>query len=231
MKLDLHSLISNHEFKPSEYVLIHVGASTCQEAEFYDQFEFKEVLWIEALPDIYEVAKLKLKSFKNQNVINSLVWKDKNVPFRLFRSSNNGESTSLLEPKNHLRIHPWVQFHRLDSEISSTTLDEITRDYEQSRFVLVLDVQGAELAVIQGAGQALSKTDVLFCEASAIELYKNQALIVEIMDFLGRNGFKLFKHNLTFNTPYGDAFFLEKQHFISKTYRSQTQNYILGLYA
>lgn len=210
MKLDLHSLISTHGLKPAEYVLIHVGASTCQEAEFYELFEFKEVIWIEALPDVYEIAKVLLKNFKNQSVINSLVWKEGNISFQLYRSSNDGESTSLLEPKDHLRIHPWVKFHRTDSQIVSTTLDEITKKYEEKRFFLVLDVQGAELAVIQGASETLSNTDFLFCEVSAIELYKDQALIGEIVNELEKNNFRLLKHDLTYKTPFGDALFLKR---------------------
>lgn len=56
--------------------------------------------------------------------------------------------------------------------------------------LLKIDVQGAELMVLEGATQSLKLVDHVYVECSYIELYEGQALLTDVVDFLGRQGFE-----------------------------------------
>jgi FkbM family methyltransferase len=55
--------------------------------------------------------------------------------------------------------------------------------------LMKLDVQGAELDVLEGCGALLDNIDYLYLEGSFVELYEGQALITDIVAFLHRRGF------------------------------------------
>lgn len=57
--------------------------------------------------------------------------------------------------------------------------------------LLKLDVQGSELAALQGCEDLLNKFKYVYVEASFIELYVGQALATDVVAFLLANGFAL----------------------------------------
>jgi FkbM family methyltransferase len=58
---------------------------------------------------------------------------------------------------------------------------------------LKLDVQGAELDVLRGAGKSLASAVVIELEAEFVPLYENQPLFGDIQVFLAARGFMLHK--------------------------------------
>jgi FkbM family methyltransferase len=96
-------------------------------------------------------------------------------------------SGSIRKPKNHLIVHPWctfdktitVQTKRLDTWCQENAIDRI--DF------MWMDVQGAEIDVIQGGRNALRNTRFLYTEYSNKELYEGQLtlkqLLKELSDF------------------------------------------------
>lgn len=200
--LDVHS-----------YTLVHIGASNCQEALYYDECHFKRVIWIEALEEIYIQGQSVLIDFPHQEIYQYLLsdLDDESVDF--YPASNNGESSSLLRPALHKRIHQSVKFGK--SEVmKTTTLNSVLRDHSDSldRFILVLDVQGAEKKILDGADQILPRVDAIFTEISAIPLYKGQVLFADLNRQITNLGFTLIKHDIATNSPYGDALYLRGEH-------------------
>jgi hypothetical protein len=53
-----------------------------------------------------------------------------------------------------------------------------------------IDVQGAELAVLQGC-DSLDEIDWIYVELSFVGLYQGQPLCDEIIGYLGEHGFRL----------------------------------------
>ena len=72
------------------------------------------------------------------------------------------------------------------------TLDEIIEKH-QLRFpdVIKIDVQGFELDVFKGAGNALKNTKYIIAELSFISLYQNQPQLTELLQFLEYSNFKI----------------------------------------
>jgi FkbM family methyltransferase len=79
------------------------------------------------------------------------------------------------------------------TEISATTLDEILeKNRHTSPNFIKIDVQGAELAAIQGARKAMSKCFAVEVEVEFTSLYQNQPLFSDIDSELRNNGFTFF---------------------------------------
>lgn len=57
--------------------------------------------------------------------------------------------------------------------------------------LLKLDVQGFELAVLEGCGELLSRFSYVYVEASFVELYVGQALATDVIRHLVDRGFRL----------------------------------------
>jgi FkbM family methyltransferase len=99
------------------------------------------------------------------------------------------KSSSLLAPERTVEVHPWLEFGdevtvktmRLDGLAARLGVDAI--DFFH------LDVQGAELMVLQGAGTLLPRIRTLWLEVEAVELYRGQPVKSDMGEFLRRAGF------------------------------------------
>jgi hypothetical protein len=107
-----------------------------------------------------------------------------------FHVSEADDSSSLLPigrrqtdafPGTTQRTTTTVHVRRLDEVL--TTADLI------GPVLLKIDVQGSELAVLQGAERLLSAIDAVLVEVSFVELYAGQALADEVWDELRNRGF------------------------------------------
>lgn len=114
-------------------------------------------------------------------------------------------SSSLLEPKEHLKQHTWCMFRR-NQVFNVTTLD--TLHLKEFDFIHI-DVQGAELKVFKGAVGSLKSVKAIWCEVANIELYKGQPMKKDIINFLTPLGFKV-KKDTCGDKKFGDVFFERK---------------------
>lgn len=103
-------------------------------------------------------------------------------------------SSSLLDAEDHAFHLPESTRFVATQTISVRRLDELAdelmRDDDQT--YLKLDVQGYELAAIQGASSVLERVSAVEVELSLVALYKNQPLYRDVLDVLGTEGFSVF---------------------------------------
>jgi FkbM family methyltransferase len=201
---------------------IHIGAHLVQERYDYKLNYMEPVFWVEGLPKIAEQADLLLADFSNQTLVQAVVSDFTGKSVRLNNSSNNGQSSSLLEPRIHSLIHPDVKFEPTGIYISTTIDDLLEKHFPVSAVaLLVLDIQGAELLALRGGQATLKKVDFIFTEVSTAKLYKNQPLFDDLSKFLNKFGFCLIEHNLSKRTFHGDALYIKKELAISKGIKTQ----------
>lgn len=74
---------------------------------------------------------------------------------------------------------------------------------------LNLDIQGAELMVLQGASEILKYFDYIYCEVNDKELYEKCAMTSDIDAFLSTHGFERKIKKMTTH-GWGDAFYIKK---------------------
>ncbi len=97
-------------------------------------------------------------------------------------------SNSLLPPKEHLKIFPWCTFEA--TRVETQRLDQLLTAGTIIDFMHI-DVQGAELLVLEGAGSLLATTKSIWLEVSHQEIYKGQPLAADVGRFLRESGFDL----------------------------------------
>ncbi len=77
-------------------------------------------------------------------------------------------------------------------EVPARRLDEVARDAGITEVdLLKLDCQGAELRILQGAGELLQRTRNIYTEVTFEPIYTNGAMFHELHAFLRAAGFKL----------------------------------------
>ena len=95
-------------------------------------------------------------------------------------------SSSLLEPADHKTVHPWCTFTKHHTSVCRLdSIMEVAPDY------IHMDVQGAELKVLEGAGALLKDVEAVWMEVANVELYRGQPLRAEVSRFMSLHGFEL----------------------------------------
>jgi len=188
--------------------LIHVGANLGQERELYARYNLK-VLWVEPLPDIFERLCENIKTFPKQTAVNHLLTDQDGAEYLFHIASNDGASSSLLEPARHKTLIPAVRFESTIT-LKSITLDslllqlgESSRSYQ----TLVVDTQGSELMVLKGAVRTLTQLKFVLAEAADFEAYAGCAQVDELTSYLNSAGFKLIRSDRQMESPQGERYF------------------------
>ena len=167
--------------------VLHIGAHKGQEANFYNRLS-ASVLWVEAIPEIYEILSLQISSFSNQKAMLALLGDENqnSVPFHV--SSNDSMSSSVYEFGSELGFENLSMTNTL--YLPMVRLDSILSDAESAKFPYwVLDVQGNELNVLTGSGSLLDHCRSIYTEVSTREVYKGGVLFQELKNFLNGKGF------------------------------------------
>jgi FkbM family methyltransferase len=109
-----------------------------------------------------------------------------------FHVSRENDSSSLKEiTSNQTDFFPGTEESETRS-VTTTTFEAWSSGRSIGRPSLAkIDVQGSELDVIRGMGEALKHIDYMYVEISFVELYRGQALASEIISYLNNLGFFL----------------------------------------
>ncbi len=185
--------------------VLHIGAHRGQEANYYSTLK-KSVIWIEAIPSVYEDLLKNIEKFGQQSAYQALLGNKSSAKERINLSSNSYESSSLFEfgiDMNHKNLS-MVDF----IELPMVRLDGMfTLKQLQMYKHWVIDVQGAELLVLQGAGDLLSNVTSIEIEVSTKVEYSGGAKWFDIRDFLEDFGF--FPLWLPKENSHEDVFFVK----------------------
>ena len=157
--------------------------------------------WVEAQPGLCSELRLSLDPELNV-VIEGAAWSESGLIQTLF-ITNNSQSSSLLELHEHLIEHPSVQVERQE-QVSTIRLDEVLPN--MSINFANFDIQGAELAALEGMGNLLQKTSIIYTEVNNRHLYLGCPLVGDLDAFLAGEGFKRIVTSWT-SHGWGDAIY------------------------
>jgi len=187
--------------------LIHVGANRGSEYQTYCARTHGPLLYVEAIPEMAESLRQRLDPqrphFMRQALVSDVA--GETVSFHI--ASNRGGSSSMFPPGRHAEIFPGITFDET-LELVTERLDDIVaeRPEESSYNVLVLDVQGAELKVLNGAPELLARVDAVFTEVSSEPLYEGGCTFLEVTNLLAEAGL-VFRAAEMKAEGWGDAFY------------------------
>jgi len=209
MLMPFGEIVSKYNLKPTG--ILHIGASHGEEFEAYTAAGMQLMIWIEAIPEVFEKLRKKLEPFPMAVSLNACIsdQEGKKVDFHI--TNNAGQSSSLLGLNLHRQMHPDVHVVKTIQCIT-TTIDAIVRDkgYDLSSYdFLNIDLQGAELLALKGMKDNLHKIKYAYIEVNEKELYTGCPLIADIDAYMQTFGFSRAEIKMT-DCGWGDALYLKK---------------------
>jgi FkbM family methyltransferase len=188
--------------------VVHVGANSGQERDVYAKYGLR-VIWIEPIPEVFESLRRNIEPYPLQSAYRYLVTNADGVETRLNIANNNGQSSSILNLKLHGDVWPEVHFTRTIT-VRSTTLASLLRTerIDTRRYdALVLDTQGSELLVLQGAEPIMRNLRFLKTEAADFESYEGCCQLGDIERFVAQHGFREQSRRRFAVRPEGGAYY------------------------
>jgi FkbM family methyltransferase len=203
MMLNFTDLIKKHNIKPRG--IIQLGAHHFQEAEEFVRLGIKDFVLIEPQKEAFEIMQINCINL-NVLAFNCAVSEFEGEADMFCDTVNEGQSASLLPPKQHLKEYPTIQFNRTE-KVNVHRLENLEFDREKYN-ILVMDIQGNELKALQGSGILLNTIDAIYTEVNFAELYENCVQIAELDEYLANSGFKRVETGQITNN-WTDAFYIK----------------------
>jgi FkbM family methyltransferase len=207
-----------------QLVICDIGACEGEDTVRYARaFPRSRVLAFEPLPANQTVIRANLARYQTANAeLVPVALSDRSGeakfhvssgrPHELFAGENwnyGNKSSSLLAPAQPGPMHGWIDFKE-SITVPTTTLDAFcaARGIKRVDFIQ-MDVQGAELLVLQGATTMLPRLSAIWLEVATREHYRGQPLDRDLARFMRGHGFILaYKSYLGPDTGEGDHLYL-----------------------
>jgi FkbM family methyltransferase len=182
------------------HLLIHVGADRGQGRVAYLKLGVKRIVWLEADP--VNVQYLK-KTYSSDQIISGIV-SNKDINQKPFYLMNNTALSSSISP---IDISS-PAFNKLIF-VESHKLDSVIEIHENEKAMLVIDVQGAEEDVLNGAQKVLSKSKYVVIEVALSSMgYTYQPSYETILEKLSSYGLKPSITRISRDKSYNDVLFI-----------------------
>lgn len=190
--------------------VLHLGASTGQERKEYDNYCKGNVLWVEAIPSVYEELVKNIEPYKNQKAFNACLSNVDNDEVVFNVSNNESQSSSILELGVHMDIHPEV--HYIDQiKMKTQRVDTLFKDHNFDNInFLNVDLQGAEHLAIEGMGDLIKHFDYALLEVNMQETYRGCMLIDDLDYFMMQRGFERVETGDWVANTWTDALYVKK---------------------
>jgi FkbM family methyltransferase len=204
--------------------IFDIGACEAEDSIKYSRlFPASTIYAFEPLAANVRLANANVKNYNITNV--RLVEKalsDKNGPEKFYVSSGHpadagrvdwdfgNKSSSLLEPGKHQEFADFIKFETVVN-VETTRLDSFCQQNNISVIDFIhMDVQGAELMILHGAGAMIRSIKAIWLEVSTVDLFKGQPLAGDIEKFMTANGFVMVRDCLYGIS--GDRLYVSKVH-------------------
>lgn len=206
MLIDLLQIRDKYNICPK--TVLHVGAHRAEELNLYKRLFVQNVYWVEANRNL--AAELKglefLRDMPNNKVFCEVVG-ERDDDTVIFHTSNNNQSSSILELGEHSSLFPDVVYTGAEAR-QTKTISSILAEVENPKIdFLNLDIQGAELLALKGFKE-LADVQFVYTEINSREVYKGCALVEQIDEYLSPFGFIRAETAFWNDHPWGDALYL-----------------------
>ena len=197
--------------------IFELGARDCRETlAFHEWFPQAEIYTFECNPDTLPVCREKTAGIEKIHLVEKAV-SDKDGILTFYKidrentqttfSDGNPGASSLLQANPEYPVEHYIQ---KPIEVQTTTLKTFFAENNiENVDMLWMDIQGAELLALDGAGADLSKIKMIHAEVEFFEMYKGQPLYREVVRYMNERGFRLLRFT-NFGKYFGDAIFINK---------------------
>ena len=196
--------------------IIDIGANQGQFSEkMRILFPQSKIISFEPLNEAYQILKKNFLNDQNYEIYNIALGSTKGVTE--IEKNEYSPSSSLLEMNLAHKNNFNFAINTEKVEIDIDLLDNIIEPSAIIRPALMkIDVQGYEDQVINGSSNTLKNIDIIICEMSYLELYKNQILFDKLYETFISMGFSYHGNLEQLHSPIdneilqGDAIFIKK---------------------
>ena len=233
----IENFIKHIENKNEKFIIFDIGSRDCvQSIEFYNTFPNSKIYAFECNPNTLDICKKNIEPYSDRiTLIEGAVCDyDGNITFypinqqktiTTWKDGNPGAS-SIFKSNGEYTTETYVQdeiitpCHRLDSIMDKYGISNVD--------IIWMDLQGAELLALKGLGNYLQNVKYIHTEACHQPIYTNQALFVEINDYLVNYYCFNLLTNININSQFEDVIYENKFHKnpiftkIDLTYNEQT---------
>jgi len=217
--------------------ILDIGACEAEDSIKYSlSFPNSKIFAFEPLEQNFLKAKKNIESYKISNIeLIQVALSNKKEFSDFYISSGHPEniekteeweygnkSSSLLAPDRVSENHKWLKFDNKIKIKTETLFNFCAENQIEMIDFIHLDVQGAELMVLEGAKKLIENIKVIWLEVELISLYTNQPLVDDIEKFMKKNGF--MKKFEIIDTISGDQLYLNNKYFKKTTYLQRVMN-------
>ena len=190
--------------------IIHIGAHEAEEYEDYKNISVEKIVWVEANPDLIVYLEEKFKGIENIKIFNEAIFdEEKTISFKI---SNNLQSSSILNLKEHKNLFPDVHYVK-EIEMTTKRFDTLYSENDiniDDYNFLNVDVQGADLNAILSFGNLLDKIDFIYSEVNTVEVYEGCHTIDKFDEVMDEKGFQRVITHIYHGGGWGDALYIKK---------------------
>ncbi len=193
--------------------IIHLGGCKGEELFSYFKNDIKNIILIEANPELIKFLKIKsffYNTFTKMNIdVENFAATNIDGDTLNLNITNNIQSSSILKLHKHSILHPEVKVVK-EVEVKSKTVNSLfNRSYDINNYDFMnLDIQGAELLALKGSNKILQSIKAIYTEINYDEIYKDCALIDELDEYLKKFNFKRVFTTTPESEYWGDALYL-----------------------
>ena len=190
-----YALLSDIGFRPSVVIDVGVGYGT---PELYESFPDSFFLLAEPLPKFEPALTAILKRYRGCYVLAAIGARSGIAAFNVHDSYLQGSSLykEAMGPAAD-GTEVTVPMRRLDEVVAEKALS--------GPYLLKVDVQGAELDVLEGGRAALQESEVVVLEVSMFEFGKGQPQFFDVVSYMKQRGFVAFDIIIGWNRPLDNA--------------------------
>ncbi len=217
-QLDTFCAVGEKFLKNKIRSIVEIGARDCAETvAFAERFPEARVYAFECNPETLPICRERVAGKKNVTLIEAAVT-DQAGPITFYQintsktktdypGGNPGASSIFPASGNY----PLEQYVQNQITVPSTTLqDFFAAQAIPSVDLLWMDIQGAELAALRGAGSDLAKIKLIHLEVEFFSIYKHQPLAREVKKFLNRHRFAFHSFTSPVNRYSTDAIYIRR---------------------
>ncbi len=212
--------------KNDELIILDIGGCEGEDSVKYAKlFPQSSIFVFEPLPHNQQMILENIKNYKLNNIIMiPVAVTDESGMQEFYVSSGQpdncekdldwdfgNKSSSLLPPDKHINIIPWLKFKEVINVPVIRLYDFLEEQHILTIDFIHLDVQGAELKVLQGAKDKIKNVKLIWLEVAEITLYKEQPIRKDIEKFMKNNNFCLIKSSM--DGQFGDQLYLNKKYY------------------
>lgn len=194
---------------PRDPVIIEAGAGDGSDSlKIIEKFPAAQLHSFEPHPALF--AQLEKKVGSKAQIYRLALGKEGDETVEFWLTAEH-ESSSILRPTRHAKIFPDIRFEKKPTIVKAVSLDSFMESQSLTKVDLLwLDLQGAELMVLENGGtRLLSICEKVHLEVANQALYEGAPLVDQTIEFMKSQGFELKILRAPF--VFGNALFQRKR--------------------